>query len=148
MSSNLFKIVEHIVPCQHIRDYPQATACEQEDVMHMAVKQYVPLDNPNPRLGDVTLISTQACGFPKELYEPLWDELLTCTKRRKFRIRSIWIADLAQQGQSGVLNEELLGNEPSWNDHSRDLLHLINLKRDQMPRPIVGIGHSMGGCQL
>src|SRR5450755_3759039 len=107
MSSNLFKIVEHIVPCQHIRDYPQATACEQEDVLHMAVKPYVPLDNPNPRSGDVTLIGTQACGFPKELYEPLWDELLTCTKRRKFRIRSIWIADLAQQGQSGVLNEEL-----------------------------------------
>jgi alpha-beta hydrolase superfamily lysophospholipase len=36
----------------------------------------------------------------------------------------------------------------SWFDHSRDLLHLINLKRDEMPRPLVGIGHSMGGAQL
>jgi len=35
-----------------------------------------------------------------------------------------------------------------WYDHPRDLMHLINLKRDEMPRPIVGIGHSMGGAQL
>jgi pimeloyl-ACP methyl ester carboxylesterase len=47
-----------------------------------------------------------------------------------------------------VLNERLLGNDPSWFDHPRDLLHLINLKRDEMPRPIIGIGHSMGGGHL
>ena len=116
--------------------------------MHLVVKQYVPLDNPNPQPGDITIVGAHACGFPKELYEPLWEDVLTRAKSRNLRIRSIWIADLAQQGQSGVLNEELLGNEPSWNDHARDLLHLINLKRDQMPRPIVGMGHSMGGTQL
>ena len=33
-------------------------------------------------------------------------------------------------------------------DHPRDLLHLINLKRAEMPRPIIGIGHSMGGSDL
>ena len=58
------------------------------------------------------------------------------------------MADVSHQGESGVLNEGLLGNDPGWFDHSRDLLHLINLKRDQMPRPIMGIGHSMGGAQL
>lgn len=36
----------------------------------------------------------------------------------------------------------------SWFDHPRDLLHLINLKRDEMPRPIVGIGHSFGAAHL
>jgi pimeloyl-ACP methyl ester carboxylesterase len=25
---------------------------------------------------------------------------------------------------------------------------MINVFRDQMPRPLIGIGHSMGGCQL
>lgn len=33
-------------------------------------------------------------------------------------------------------------------DHSRDLLHMINTFRDQMPQPIVGVGHSMGAGQL
>jgi hypothetical protein len=28
-----------------------------------------------------------------------------------FRIRSIWIADVAHQGMSGVLNEDRLGND-------------------------------------
>jgi pimeloyl-ACP methyl ester carboxylesterase len=36
----------------------------------------------------------------------------------------------------------------AWLDHSRDLLNMVNLFRDQMPRPIIGVGHSMGGCQL
>ena len=63
-------------------------------------------------------------------------------------MRSIWIADVAQQGQSGIVNEDLLGNDPCWNDHPRDLLGLINAKRKEMPRPIIGIGHSMGGSHL
>lgn len=36
----------------------------------------------------------------------------------------------------------------AWLDHSRDLLHMVNTFRDQMPRPLIGVGHSMGGCQL
>lgn len=33
-------------------------------------------------------------------------------------------------------------------DHGRDLLHMINHFRDQMPRPLIGIGHSMGGNHM
>lgn len=33
-------------------------------------------------------------------------------------------------------------------DHSRDLLHLINVKRDDIQHPIVGIGHSAGCLSL
>lgn len=36
----------------------------------------------------------------------------------------------------------------SWTDHSRDLLHLVNTFRDRMPRPVIGVGHSMGACQI
>ena len=84
----------------------------------------------------------------KELYEPLWDEILTRSRQQGFGIRNIWIADFSHQGDSGVLNEGLLGNDPGWHDHARDLLHLINVQRDQMPQPIIGIGHSFGGSNL
>ncbi len=143
-----FHVVEHIVPCQHIREYPRAVLDSQETVLHLHVKQYIPLGNPNPQPGDVTIIGAHANGFPKELYEPLWEDLLARSKGHKFCIRSIWIADVAHQGASSVLNEHDLGNDPNWNDHARDLLHLINTKRDLMPRPIIGIGHSMGGQNL
>ncbi|PWY69736.1 alpha/beta-hydrolase [Aspergillus heteromorphus CBS 117.55] len=146
--SGPFRVVEHIVECQHIREYPAATASSQEDVLNLVVKQYIPVDNPSPRPGDVTILAAHANGFPKELYEPLWEELYARSKANGFRIRSIWMADVAHQGESSVVNEDFLGNDPSWFDHPRDLLHLINVKRKEMPRPIVGIGHSMGGAHL
>ncbi len=75
----------------------------------------------------------------------MWDDLLAAAAGRGFRIRGIWIADVAWQGSSSVLNEDKLGNDPSWCDHSRDLLHMINMLRAEMPRPLVGVGHSFGG---
>ncbi|KAF8867252.1 alpha/beta-hydrolase [Acephala macrosclerotiorum] len=148
MSSSVFEIREHTVECQHIREYARATANTQEDVLHLAIKQYVPLDNLNPNEGDLTIIGTHANGFPKELYEPLWEDLHARSKNNGFKIRSIWVADLANQGASGALNEFLLGDDPSWSDYPRDLLHMINVFRKEMPMPIVGIGHSIGGNVL
>ncbi|KAF2745222.1 alpha/beta-hydrolase [Sporormia fimetaria CBS 119925] len=146
MSSQYFRIDEHVIDASHIRSFPRSTSTTQEEVLKLAVKQYTPLDNPNPTHGDVTLIAAHANGFPKELYEPLWDELHQRSKQYGFKIRSIWIADVVHQGQSSVLNENKIGNDPAWLDHGRDLLHLVNTFR--MPRPIVGVGHSMGGAQL
>ncbi|CDM36757.1 hypothetical protein DTO013E5_2877 [Penicillium roqueforti] len=146
--SSPFRIIEHVVPTQHIREYPGATANDQEEPLYLAVKQYIPLDNPNPQPGDITILGAHANGFPKELYEPLWEEIYARSKQNGMRIRGIWMADVAQEGQSSVINEDSLGNDPSWFDHPRDLLHLINVKRAEMPRPIVGIGHSMGGAHL
>lgn len=60
-----FRIVEHVVPGQYIREYPRATSTSQEETLHLAVKQYIPLDNPNPKPGDVTIIAAHANGFPK-----------------------------------------------------------------------------------
>ncbi|KAL6150400.1 hypothetical protein ACJQWK_00579 [Exserohilum turcicum] len=148
MSSFPFKVKEHVIPCQHIRGYPRTTAHTQEEVHHLSVKQYIPHDNQDARIGDVTIIGTHAQAFPKELYEPLWAEIHGRMKSAGISIRSIWIADVAHQGYSGILNEHKLGNEPCVFDHGRDLLHMVNIFRDQMIRPIVGIGHSMGGTAL
>ncbi|KAK3678373.1 hypothetical protein LTR78_001670 [Recurvomyces mirabilis] len=62
--------------------------------------------------------------------------------------KSIWIADQTAQGTSAVLNDEMLGNEPHWFDHSRDILCMVDTFRLSMTKPIIGIGHSMGASQL
>ncbi|KAM0126890.1 hypothetical protein ACHAO1_009810 [Botrytis cinerea] len=148
MHSTVFEVKENILECQHIREYPRATSNTQEDVLHLAIKQYIPRDNPNPQPGDVTIIGAHANGYPKELYEPLWEDVHARAKANGFKIRSIWIADLAHEGASSVLNEQLLGNDPSWIDHARDLLHMVNTYRSEMPLPIIGIGHSLGANML
>ncbi|KID72361.1 Abhydrolase domain-containing protein mpaH [Metarhizium brunneum] len=146
--STLFRQVEHTISGSHTREYLGATANGDDHVPKLAVKQYIPLNNPRPQPGDVTIIGAHANGFPKELYEPLWDDVYDRLLRKNIRIRSVWIADIWNQGQSGVLNEKMLGNDPSWFDHARDLMNLINSKQDDIRHPIVGIGHSMGGTQL
>ena len=65
MPSSIFEIKNHTLECQHIREYARATAESQESVLHLAIKQYTPLDNPHPKAGDVTIIGAHANGFPK-----------------------------------------------------------------------------------
>ncbi|KAJ5327315.1 hypothetical protein MYU51_017853 [Penicillium brevicompactum] len=142
-----FQISEHVIQAQHVRDSVRATATPDAR-LKLCIKQYTPLDNLDPQPGDVTIIGAHGTGFAKELYEPLWEELLARANTEGFRIRSIWIADCANQGASGILNENQLGDEPSWADHSRDLIHMINHFGDQMPQPIIGMGHSLGATQL
>ncbi|EON99861.1 putative toxin biosynthesis protein [Phaeoacremonium minimum UCRPA7] len=144
--SSVFEVREHVFDAQHIREYARATAHSQEEVLKVAVKQYIPRDNLNPKPGDITVIASHANGFVKELYEPLWEDLVTEGRKQGLRFRGFWIADVAWQGQSGILNESKLGNDPSWMDHARDLLHMTNVFRSEMPRPLIGAGHSFGGC--
>ncbi|KAF5978321.1 host-specific AK-toxin Akt2 [Fusarium coicis] len=133
MSSFPFTIQEHTIEASHIREYARATAHSQDEKLYLSVKQYTPKDNQNPQKGD-------------ELYEPLWEEFYHESKRRGIRIRSIWIADTAWQGKSGLINQDALGNDPSWLDYARDILHMINTFRP--PPPIMAMGHSFGANAL
>ena len=107
MSAALFSVTEHVLPGQHIREYPYSVKSEPAK-LRLAIKEYRPLENIDAAPGSVTIIAAHANGLAKETYEPLWDEL-----HRFFRgkIRAIWIADVSYQGKSGVLNEHIQGDD-------------------------------------
>ncbi len=65
MSAPHFMVRSRVLQAQHIREYPEATASGEDEILELAVKQYIPIDNPNPQAGDVTIISVHAVGFPK-----------------------------------------------------------------------------------
>jgi len=65
---SLFKVQEHTLTTSHIREYPGATAGSQDDELKLAVKQYTPRDNQDPKPGDLTIIGGHANGFPKVLH--------------------------------------------------------------------------------
>jgi len=142
-----FNVKEHIIPGQHIRQCDNPAKTEKQ-VVRLAIKQYTPVNSPSPNLGDFTIIAGHADGFVKELYEPLWEDLVQRLDSCGRKIRSIWIADMSNQGVSGLLNEETKYDDVSWYDHSRDLLHMVNHFREEIVQPVVAIGHSIGGNQL
>ncbi|WPH03762.1 Hypothetical protein R9X50_00664500 [Acrodontium crateriforme] len=144
-----FDVKEHTIRCQHMRERPAGAAPGRHNDLRLHVKQYTPLKSKNLKSTDVTIIGAHANGFPKEMYEPFWDDLLEAMEKSGRGIRSIWIADVTGQGQSGISNEDILGPDPCWWDHSRDLLYMINQFQDQMTGgPLIGIGHSVGGSHL
>lgn len=60
----------------------------------------------------------------------------------------LWATTVCDLPSEYLLNDDTDNELASWFDHPRDLLHLVNVKRAEMPRPIVGVGHSMGGAHL
>lgn len=61
-----FKIVEHTIPGQHIREHPHSIKGRQEAALHLAIKQYIPLDQPHPIPDNaVTVIGVPGNGSPK-----------------------------------------------------------------------------------
>lgn len=146
MSTDKWKITELNVPAAHTRGFARGSVdAFQDSQIRLAVKQYTPLRNLSPSRGDVTIIFSGGIGVPKEVFEPFYDALLTLSEKNgNFRIRSIWSADSWNTAGSYTLNKDLVGDDPHWLDHSRDLYHLINVFQADMPPPIIGMGESWG----
>jgi hypothetical protein len=64
MSSSLFTVREHIIPCFHIRE-EIVTTLPDDPEWRMHVRQYIPHNNPLPKEGDLTIIGGHANGFVK-----------------------------------------------------------------------------------
>ena len=109
-----FRVVEHVVRAQHTRDRHAGAERGRENELKVHVKQYIPNSNTSPKAGDVTIIGAQANGFPKEMYEPFWDDVYEQLNGLGRNIRGIWIADMVPQGQSGIINERLLGPDGTY----------------------------------
>lgn len=65
MSSSVFRVQEHTIPTSHIREYPRGLADDQEDVLKLAIKQYVPTESAGSSKNSVTIIGAHANAFPK-----------------------------------------------------------------------------------
>ena len=65
MSTVNFRIKEHTVEGQYIREYRRALLESPEDTLYLSVKQYTPLDGSHRRPGAVTIIGAHANAFPK-----------------------------------------------------------------------------------
>jgi hypothetical protein len=104
-----FHIKEHVVRAQHSRERAAGAARGRENDLRLHVKQYIPHSNLDPKPGDVTIIGAQANGFPKECYEPFWEDLVQKLRERGKGVRGVWVADMYAQGRSGVVNEGMLG---------------------------------------
>ncbi|KAF8534564.1 Alpha/Beta hydrolase protein, partial [Trichophaea hybrida] len=141
-----FDVIPHITSASHIREFPRATTSGFISVpaLKLAVNQYVPRGYTSSP-GDLSIVFCHANGFHKELYEPFFDDLLLQLESIGVRVRGIWSLDAVNQGESGVLNEAVIGDQPCWNDLPRDVLHFINTFASHLPPPIFGIGHSYGG---
>jgi hypothetical protein len=75
-----FRVVEHVARAQNVRERPGAVKFGHEQELRLAVKQYIPHDNPSPAKGDVTLIGAHANGFPKVTSLFSFILCVSCTK--------------------------------------------------------------------
>ncbi|KAL9051331.1 MAG: hypothetical protein Q9162_006085 [Coniocarpon cinnabarinum] len=108
MSAHLFEVQTHYLDSSYIRQYPRALSDGQEDALKIAIKQYTPKRHATSKPQDITIIAAHANGVGKELYEPLWDDLLqNSIERGHAGIRSIWMADRAANGPANILPTQL-----------------------------------------
>ena len=109
-----FKIIEHVIPGQHIRESPRSIKGRQETPVQIAIKQYIPddADRPDPIPDNaITIIGVPGNGSPKEIYEPLWEDLYNQLKKLSVPLRGLWVADTSNQGASAILNEDIQGDQ-------------------------------------
>ncbi|KIW69814.1 hypothetical protein PV04_02141 [Phialophora macrospora] len=143
-------VKEHVIAASHPRGYRRGVRDPQKSRLRLHVKQYVPATSEQLSDDDyaITLIVQhgQPPGDNKESYEPfMWD--LLCQPGLP-PVRTMWAMDIASSGQSFLLNQDEIGDEPHWYDAARDITQMVNHFQAEMRPPLVGFGQSWGGAVL
>ncbi|KAK4056777.1 hypothetical protein OIO90_002329 [Microbotryomycetes sp. JL221] len=100
----------------------------KQQQLYLAVNRYKstkPRRHPNAPV--LTLVFAHANGFHKETWEPTMADLLEQLDRQpdSLPVEEIWSLDACNQGDSGVINEPVLGETFNWADHGRDIAQFL-----------------------
>ncbi|KAG6817570.1 hypothetical protein H0H87_006947 [Tephrocybe sp. NHM501043] len=146
---------------------PQGT----KQVLWNCVNRYAKNGLDGERAHGVTLLFAHANGFPKEIWEPVLQHLLS--SQAASTIDEVWTWESVQHGDACLINGDKNGGVFDWTDNARDILnfltnylptkasggslptHLPRLPSDEVEfrqnnpfrhRTLITIGHSYGGC--
>ncbi|KAJ7799995.1 alpha/beta-hydrolase [Mycena olivaceomarginata] len=100
----------------------------------------------------ITLVMLHGLGMHKEQWEPILEKLFTLQSEKStfYRIREAWSLDWQNHGESAVLNEEALKDDPksaSLDLWGRAIAHFLTSGLVTGHR-LVGIGYSFGAVGL
>ncbi|ORY90676.1 Alpha/beta hydrolase family-domain-containing protein [Leucosporidium creatinivorum] len=102
---------------------------DEQQQLYTVVNRYKPQSWRKGEGRGLTLVFAHANGFHKETWEPTISELLneleTSTEPRALPVDEIWSLDAYNQGDSGLVNDAVLGNTHTWADAGRDILNFL-----------------------
>ncbi|RIB10818.1 Alpha/beta hydrolase family-domain-containing protein [Gigaspora rosea] len=131
------KIISHNFPASLDRQIPG-----EGGHLRIAANSYVTTSNDTKNNdGKISLVFAHATGFHKELWNPIIK--LLHERRHRWNGGDMWALDCSNHGNSAILNQDILPDKFVWTDYTRDILQLIDKAKIQ--KPIIGIGHSLGG---
>ncbi|RKL35775.1 hypothetical protein BFJ72_g8475 [Fusarium proliferatum] len=87
----------------------------------LVTKRYIPTNQVNKSEQGVTLLTLTGMGVPKEMFEPMFEDLLPRLHKSGVKVEEIWAVDMPLSGQTAKANSVgyLYANEK---DIVRDLL--------------------------
>ncbi|KAG6841357.1 hypothetical protein C0991_011900 [Blastosporella zonata] len=142
-----------------------------KQILWNCANRYVRDGLDGERANGVTLFFAHANGFPKEIWEPVLQQLLS--SQAASIIDEVWTWESVQHGDACLINGDKNGGIFDWTDNARDILnfltfylptkasasrlptHLARLPSDETGfrqnnpfrhRTLVAVGHSYGGC--
>ncbi|KAF4958076.1 hypothetical protein FSARC_11112 [Fusarium sarcochroum] len=90
----------------------------------LVAKRYVPNDAAKGSGPGITLLTLTGMGVPKEMFEPMIENLLPLLQKRGIKVEEIWAVDMPLSGESAQINPigYFYANEK---DITRDLLLFV-----------------------